>query len=245
MFDFSGKSVLITGASGGLGSQIARCLHRQGANVALSGTRHESLNELSEEMGERSKVFLCDLQDSDNVKEMAQVVEHSMEGVDILVNNAAITRDNIFLRMRESQWEEVLAVNLTAPFALTRALLRGMIKRRWGRILFVTSVVGFTGNAGQANYTAAKAALQGMAKSLALEVASREITVNCISPGFMESPMTDTLDPKQKEAILSRIPMQRMGGGKDVAAAVAYLASEEAAYITGQTLHVNGGLAMI
>lgn len=245
MFDLGGKSALITGASGGLGSQIAHCLHRQGAQLGLSGTRREALDSLAKEIGEGSEVFVCDLHDSDAIKEMASAAEQSLDGVDILINNAAITRDRICLRMSKDQWDEVLEVNLSAPFALTQALLRGMIKRRWGRILFITSVVGATGNVGQANYSSAKAALQGMAKSLALEVATRGVTVNCIAPGFMRSPMTDALDDNQKDAVISRIPVQRMGGGLDVGAAAAYLASEEAAYVTGHTLHVNGGMVMI
>ena len=245
MFDLTGKSALITGATGGLGAEIARALHRQGARVGLSGTREEVLQALATELGEGSEVFPCDLHDSESIKTLASSAEDALDGVDILVNNAAITRDNIYMRMSAEQWDEVLAVNLTAPFSLTRALLRSMVKRRWGRILYLTSVVGFTGNAGQANYTAAKAGLEGMAKSLAQEVAGRSITVNCIAPGFMVSPMTDVLPEEQKAAILSRIPMGEMGSGADVAAAAVYLASEEARYITGQTLHVNGGLAMV
>lgn len=245
MFDLTGKSALITGATGGLGAEIARALHRQGARVGLSGTREEVLQALATELGEGSEVFPCDLHDSESIKTLASAAEDALDGVDILVNNAAITRDNIYMRMSAEQWDEVLAVNLTAPFTLTRALLRSMVKRRWGRILYLTSVVGFTGNAGQANYTAAKAGLEGMAKSLAQEVAGRSITVNCIAPGFMVSPMTDVLPEEQKAAILSRIPMGEMGSGRDVAAAAVYLASEEARYITGQTLHVNGGLAMV
>ena len=245
MFDLNGRSALVTGASGGLGSAIARCLHQRGARLGLSGTRRTVLDTLARELGGDCAVFPCDLHDSQAILDMAKTAEETLDGVDILVNNAAITRDALCLRMNESHWREVMAVNLDAPFTLTRSLLRPMVKRRWGRIVFISSVVGFTGNPGQANYTAAKAALQGMAKSLALEVASRAVTVNCIAPGFMESPMTDALDAERKGEILARIPVQRMGDGKDVAAAVAYLASEEAAYVTGQTLHVNGGLAMI
>ena len=245
MFELDGKSALVTGASGGLGSQIARCLRHRGARVGLSGTRREALDALAREIGGDCAVLPCDLHDSQAIEAMAKAAEEALEGVDILVNNAAVTRDALCMRMSEGQWDEVLAVNLSAPFTLTRSLLRPMVRRRWGRILFVSSVVGFTGNPGQVNYTAAKAALQGMAKSLALEVAGRDITVNCIAPGFMQSPMTDALDDAQKAAILERIPLRRMGGGGDVAAAVAYLASREAAYVTGQTLHVNGGLAMI
>ena len=245
MFDLNGKSALITGASGGLGSAIARCLHQRGARLGLSGTRRPVLEHLATELGGDCAVLPCDLHDSQGIRDMAKAAEDALDGVDILINNAAITRDALCLRMSEEQWREVMAVNLDAPFILTRALLRSMVKRRWGRIMFISSVVGATGNPGQANYTAAKAALQGMAKSLALEVAARAITVNCIAPGFMESPMTDALDAERKAGILARIPLQRMGDGADVAAAVAYLASEEAGYVTGQTLHVNGGLAML
>ena len=245
MFDLDGKSALVTGASGGLGAEIARTLRQRGARVGLSGTRREALDALAGELGGGCAVLPCDLHDSQAVEDMAKAAEEALDGVDILVNNAGITRDNLFMRMSASQWDEVMAVNLNAPFALTRRLVRPMIKRRWGRILFITSVVGFTGNPGQANYTAAKAGLQGLAKSLALEVAARGVTVNCIAPGFMQSPMTDALDEAQKAAILARIPAQRMGGGSDVAAAAAFLASDEAAYITGETIHVNGGLAMI
>ncbi|MCY4033610.1 MAG: beta-ketoacyl-ACP reductase [Hyphomicrobiales bacterium] len=245
MFDLSGKSALITGASGGLGSDIARALHSKGARVGLSGTRKDALDALAGELGERADVFVCDLHDSASIKDLATAADETLEGVDILVNNAAITRDNIYMRMSDEQWNEVLTVNLTAPFLLTRALLRGMIKRRWGRVMFMTSVVGFTGNPGQANYTASKAGLSGMARSLALEVAARNITVNCIAPGFMETPMTAGLSEEQSGAILARIPQGRMGSGGDIGAVAAYLASEEAGYTTGQTLHVNGGMAMV
>ena len=244
MFDLSGKSALITGASGGLGSDIARAIHGRGAQVGLSGTRKDALESLAGELGERTDVFTCDLHDSASIKELATAADEALEGVDILINNAAITRDNIYMRMSDEQWDKVLAVNLTAPFLLTRALLRGMIKRRWGRVMFLTSVVGFTGNPGQANYTASKTGLSGMARSLALEVATRNITVNCIAPGFMETPMTAGLSDEQSASILARIPQGRMGSGGDIGAIAVYLASDEAGYMTGQTLHVNGGMAM-
>ena len=245
MFDLQGKSALLTGATGGLGADIARILREQGVRLFLTGTRADALNALAAELGDACHALPCDLHDPENIKSLAKTAEEALDGVDILVNNAAITRDTLAMRMSDAHWNEVVAVNLNAPFLLTRALLRPMVKRRHGRILFVSSVVGTTGNPGQANYAAAKSALSGMAKSIALEVANYGITVNCIAPGFMRSPMTDALDDKQKDAILTRIPAKRMGSGADVAAAVAYLASDEAAYVTGQTFHINGGLAMI
>jgi 3-oxoacyl-[acyl-carrier protein] reductase len=245
MFDLEGKTALVTGATGGLGGAIARALHAQGASVAISGTREEALRALAGELGERVYPLTCNLQDTDSVEALAGNAEAAMGSLDILVNNAGITRDNLFMRMKDEEWDTVLQVNLTAAFRLARASLRGMMRRRTGRIIGITSVVGVTGNPGQGNYAAAKAGMIGMSKSLAQEVASRGITVNCVSPGFIESPMTDVLNDKQRETILGRVPAGRLGKADEIAAAVVYLASDEAAYITGQTLHVNGGMAMI
>ena len=245
MFSLNGKTALVTGASGGIGSDIARALHKQGATVTLSGTRQEALDKLKDELGDRAHVAVCNLGDGAQVDELPKTAEGLMGGLDILVANAGITKDNLFMRMKDEQWDEVIRVNLTATFRLSRAVLRPMMKKKWGRIISITSVVGVTGNPGQGNYAATKAGIIGMAKSLAQEVASRNITVNCVAPGFIKSPMTDVLDDKQREAIMTKIPAGRLGSGMDVGAAVAYLASEEAAYITGQTLHVNGGMAMI
>jgi 3-oxoacyl-[acyl-carrier protein] reductase len=245
LFDLQGKKALVTGASGGLGGAIAKALHRQGAEVALSGTRRDALEKVAEELGARAHIFSANLADPQAVDGLVQAVEAALGGVDILVNNAGVTRDNLFLRMKDEEWDQVLAVNLTAAFRLSRGFLKGMMKRRYGRIIAITSVVGVTGNPGQGNYAAAKAGLIGMSKALAAEVASRNITVNCVAPGFMASPMTDSLNDKQRETILAAVPMGRLGDGTDVAAAVVYLASAEAAYVTGQTLHVNGGMAMI
>ncbi len=245
MFDLTGRKALVTGASGGIGGAVARALHAQGAAVGLSGTRRDALEALADELGGDVHVLPCDLGDSVAVEALHGQAEAALGQVDILVNNAGITRDNLFLRMKDEEWEQVLAVNLTAGFRLTRAALRGMMKRRWGRIVGITSIVGVTGNPGQGNYAAAKAGMIGMTKALAAEVAGRNITANCVAPGFIESPMTDVLDDKQKTALLGRIPAGRLGAGADVAAAVIYLASEEAAYVTGQTLHVNGGMAMV
>jgi 3-oxoacyl-[acyl-carrier protein] reductase len=245
MLDLTGRKALITGASGGIGDAIARLLHAQGATVGLHGTRVERLEALAGDLGDRVKLFPADLSDRDAVKGMAQKAETELEGVDILVNNAGITRDGLFVRMSDADWDAVLEVNLTAVFRLTRELTHPMMKRRHGRIVNITSVVGVTGNPGQANYCASKAGMIGFSKSLAQEIASRGITVNCVAPGFIESAMTGKLNEKQSEAILGAIPMKRMGTGTEVASAVAYLASDEAAYITGQTLHVNGGMAMI
>jgi 3-oxoacyl-[acyl-carrier protein] reductase len=245
LFDLKGRSALVTGASGGLGGAIARALHGQGAKVALSGTRREALETLAAELGEGAIVLPADLGDAKAVEALAPAAEAALGAIDILVNNAGVTRDNLFLRMKDEEWEQVLAVNLTAAFRLARACLKGMMRRRHGRIIGITSVVGVIGNPGQGNYVAAKAGLIGMSKALAAEVASRDITVNCVAPGFIKSPMTDALNDKQRETILSRVPMGRLGEGADVAAAVVYLASAEAAYVTGQTLHVNGGMAMI
>ncbi|MBB4302219.1 3-oxoacyl-[acyl-carrier protein] reductase [Rhodobium orientis] len=245
MFDLTGKYALVTGASGGIGGATARALHAQGATVTLSGTRAERLEGLAHELGERVHVVACDLSDRDAVDALVPKAEELMGRLDILVNNAGITRDNLFMRMKDDEWDKVLEVNLTASFRLTRAAVKGMMKRRYGRIVGITSVVGVTGNAGQGNYAATKAGLIGMSKSLAQEVASRGITVNTIAPGFIETAMTDALNEKQREAILASVPAGRLGSGADIASAVVYLASDEASYMTGQTLHVNGGMAMI
>ncbi len=245
MFDLTGLNALVTGATGGLGGAMARALHAQGATVALSGTRAAALEALAGELGGRVHVLPCNLGDKAQVEALVPAAEAAMGQVDILVNNAGITRDGLFMRMKDEDWDEVLAVNLTSSFRLSRACLKGMMKRRFGRIVSITSVVGVTGNPGQGNYAASKAGMIGMSKSLAAEVASRNITVNCVAPGFIQSPMTDALNEKQKEAIMGTIPAGRLGEGADVAAALVYLASREAAYVTGQTLHVNGGMAMI
>jgi 3-oxoacyl-[acyl-carrier protein] reductase len=245
MFDLSGRKALVTGATGGIGGAIARALHARGAIVILSGTRRAALDELARSLGERVHLVEANLSDKEAVEALVPAAEAAMGGLDILVNNAGVTRDNLFLRMKDEEWETVLAVNLTAAFRLSRAALRGMMRRRHGRIVSVGSVVGTTGNGGQGNYAASKAGLIGMTKALAAEVASRGITANVVAPGFIESPMTDALNDKQREGILGSVPMGRLGQGADVAAAVVYLASDEAAYVTGQTLHVNGGMAMI
>jgi len=245
MFDLTGMNALVTGATGGLGGGIARALHAQGATVAISGTRADVLEALAEELGERVHVLPCNLGDAAQVEALVPGAEKAMGQLDVLVNNAGITRDGLFMRMKDEDWDQVIAVNLTSAFRLSRACLRGMMKRRFGRIVSITSIVGVTGNAGQGNYAASKAGMIGMSKSLAAEVASRNITVNCVAPGFISSPMTDVLNEKQKDAIMGTIPAGRLGEGQDVAAAVVYLASREAGYVTGQTLHVNGGMAMI
>lgn len=245
MFDLTGKGALVTGASGGIGGAIAEALYAQGATVALSGTRAEALQALAAKLGTRAYAVPCNLSVVDDVEKLVAKSEAAMGQVDILINNAGITRDGLALRMKDADWQAVLDVDLTAAFRLARAALRGMMKRRWGRIVSITSVVGVTGNAGQANYAAAKAGLIGMTKALAQEVASRNITVNCVAPGFIATAMTDALDEKQREALAGRIPAGRFGAGGDIAAAVVYLAAEEAGYVTGQTLHVNGGMAMI
>ncbi len=245
MFNLTGKIALVTGATGGLGQGIARALHGQGAIVVLSGTRREALDALRLSLGERSVAVACDLADPEQVKGLVAKAEEAAGPIDILVNNAGVTRDGLSLRMKDEDWAFVLNVNLTAGFMLARAALRGMTRRRYGRIIGISSVVGVTGNAGQSNYAASKAGMIGMSKALAAEVASREVTVNCVAPGFIESPMTDALNEKQKAAILATVPAGRLGVADDVAAAVVYLASREAAYVTGQTLHVNGGMAMI
>ncbi len=245
MFDLSGKSALVTGASGGIGAATARALHAQGANVALSGTREEVLQALKDDLGERAHVCVCNLSDTEAVGALVGRAEEAMGAVDILVNNAGLTRDNIGMRMKDEEWDQVLAVNLTASFKLARAAMRGMMKRRWGRMIGITSVVGVTGNPGQANYAASKAGMIGMSKSLAQEIANRGITVNCVAPGFISTAMTDALNEAQRETILTRVPAGRLGDADEIASAVVYLASAEAAYVTGQTLHVNGGMAMI
>lgn len=245
MFDLTGRTALVTGASGGLGQAIATALHARGATVVLSGTRMEALESLRAGLGERALAEACDLSDGEQVKTLLARAEAAAGPIDILVNNAGVTRDALSLRMKDEDWDLVLQVNLTAAFKLARAALRGMTRRRFGRIVGITSVVGVTGNAGQSNYAASKAGMIGMSKSLAAEVASRDVTVNCVAPGFIESPMTDGLNDKQKTAILASVPAGRLGRGSDVASAVVYLASLEAGYVTGQTLHVNGGMAMI
>ncbi len=245
MFDLTGKTALVTGASGGIGGAIARALHGQGATVALSGTRRDALDHLAGVLKERVHVLPCNLADKDAVEALVPQAEAAMGKLDILVANAGITRDNLMVQLSDEAWDEVIAVNLTATFRLARTAVKGMMRRRGGRIIAITSVVGVTGNAGQTNYTAAKAGMIGMIKSLAQEYAKRGVTANCIAPGFIASPMTDKLNDKQKEAILSRVPAARLGDGADVAAAAVYLASDEAAYVTGQTIHVNGGMAMI
>ncbi|MGJ0392859.1 MAG: 3-oxoacyl-[acyl-carrier-protein] reductase [Methylocystis sp.] len=245
MFDLSGKTALVTGASGGIGKDIVRALISAGATVALSGTRREALEALAAEIGGTTHILPCNLADKEETEKLVPTAEAAMGGVDILVNNAGVTRDMLFMRMKDDDWDAVLNINLTSAFRLSRAVLRGMMKKRFGRIIGITSVVGVTGNPGQGNYAAAKAGMIGMSKSLAGEVASRGVTVNCVAPGFIESPMTDALTDQQKERILSAVPAGRLGTGADVASAVVYLASVEAGYVTGQTLHVNGGMAMI
>ena len=245
MFDLSGKTALVTGASGGIGGAIARALHAQGAAVGLSGTRVEALEALASALGKRAHVLPCDLSDGAATGALPGQAEAALGGLDILVNNAGLSRDNLTMRMKDEQWSQVLDVNLTAGFRLARASLRGMMKRRWGRIIGITSIVGVTGNPGQANYAASKAGMIGMSKALAQEVASRGITVNCVAPGFIETAMTDVLSEQQHKNLLAAIPARRLGTSEDVAGCVVFLASEEAGYVTGQTLHVNGGMAMI
>ena len=245
MFDLSGRKALVTGATGGIGEEIARALHAQGAIVGLHGTRVEKLETLANELGERVKIFPANLSDRDAVKALGEKAEADLEGVDILVNNAGITKDGLFVRMSDADWDAVLEVNLTSVFRLTRELAHPMMRRRFGRIVNITSVVGVTGNPGQANYCASKAGMIGFSKSLAQEIASRNVTVNCVAPGFIESAMTGKLNDKQKDAIMAAIPMKRMGTGAEIASSVVYLASNEASYVTGQTIHVNGGMAMI
>ena len=246
MFDLTGKIALVTGASGGIGGAIARALHGQGATVVLSGTRQEALDAVKAELGSRAFTVIANLSDPASVEALPKAAEEAAGGpIDILVNNAGITKDNLFMRMKDEEWDQVIAVNLTAAFRLSRAVLRGMMKKRWGRIVQITSVVAATGNPGQGNYAAAKAGLIGMSKSLAIEVASRNITVNAVAPGFIQTAMTDVLNDQQKAMIAGRVPAGRIGMPQEIAAAVAYLASEEAAYVTGETIHINGGMAMI
>lgn len=245
MFDLTGKRALVTGATGGIGSSIVRRFVESGAAVAATGTRAEKLEELADEFGDKVHAVRCDLAKADSIREMSSAAAEALGSVDILVNNAGITRDSLFLRLSESDWNDVIAINLDAAMLLSKSVLRGMMKSRWGRIINVTSVIGSTGNPGQANYAAAKAALTGFGKSLAAEVASRGITVNALAPGFIATDMTDKLSDQQRERILGNVPVGRMGTADEIAAAALFLASEEAGYVTGQTLHVNGGLAMI
>ncbi len=246
MFSLAGKTALVTGASGGIGAAVAKTLHAAGATIAISGTRVAVLQELKSALGgERVHCVPCNLSSVEDVEKLVPAAEAAMGGVDILVNNAGITRDGLAMRMKDEDWQSVLDVNLTSSFRLARATMKLMMKKRWGRIVSITSVVGVTGNPGQANYVASKAAIIGMSKSLAQELASRNVTVNCVAPGFISSPMTDVLNDKQRETILGRIPAGRMGTGDEIAAAVLFLASNEAAYVTGHTLHVNGGMAMV
>lgn len=245
MFDLNGKNALITGASGGIGGAIATALHQAGATVALSGTRVEPLEALAAQLGDRVHVLPCNLSDAEAVNALPKQAADAMGSVDILVNNAGITRDNIFMRMSDDEWSSVLEVNLTSTMRLCKGVIRGMMKSRWGRIVNISSIVGATGNPGQANYAASKAGMVGMSKSIAYEVASRGITVNCVAPGFITTAMTEKLTDDQKAGILSQVPAGRMGEPDEIAAAVLYLASPEAAYVTGTTLHVNGGMAML
>ncbi len=246
MFSLQGKTALVTGASGGIGAAVAKALHAAGATVAISGTRAAVLEELKASLGvERVHVVPCNLSSPEDVEKLVPAAAEAMGGLDILVNNAGITRDGLAMRMKDEDWQAVLDVNLTSSFRLARAAMKLMMKKRWGRIVSVTSIVGVTGNAGQANYVASKAALIGLSKSLAQELATRNVTVNCVAPGFIATPMTDALNDKQKEGILAKIPAGRMGSPEDIAAAVLFLASEEAGYVTGHTMHVNGGMAMV
>jgi 3-oxoacyl-[acyl-carrier protein] reductase len=245
MFDLTGKTALVTGATGGIGGSIARALHAQGATVALSGTRRDVLDQIAVALGERVHVLPCNLADDADVEKLVPAAEEKMQKLDILVANAGVTRDNLFVQLKDEDWDQVIAINLSATFRLARAAVKGMMRRRYGRVIGITSVVGVTGNAGQSNYTAAKAGMIGMFKSVAQEYAKRNVTANCIAPGFIATPMTDKLNDKQREAILARVPAGRLGDPGDIAAAAIYLASDEAAYVTGQTIHVNGGMAMI
>lgn len=245
MFDLTGKTALVTGATGGIGGAIARAFHSQGATVALSGTRREVLETLANDLKERAHVLPCNLSNVEEVEALVPAAEKAMGQVDILVCNAGITRDNLFVQMKDEEWDQVVAVNLSATFRLARAATKLMMRKRYGRLIGITSVVGVTGNAGQSNYTAAKAGMIGMFKSIAQEYARRNVTANCIAPGFIATAMTDALNDKQRAAILEKVPAGRLGAGDDIAAAAVYLASAEAAYVTGQTLHINGGMAMI
>jgi len=244
MFDLTGKTALVTGATGGIGAGVARALHAQGATIAISGTRAAVLEALAAELGSRVHVLPCDLADKDAVEKLVPDAEAKMEKLDILVANAGVTKDNLFVQLRDEDWDQVIAVNLTSTFRLARAAVKTMMRRRFGRVIGISSVVGVTGNPGQGNYTASKAGIIGMMKSIAAEYAKRNVTANCIAPGFIATPMTDKLNEKQREAILGRVPAGRLGTPADVAAAAVFLASDEAAYVTGQTLHVNGGMAM-
>jgi 3-oxoacyl-[acyl-carrier protein] reductase len=244
MFDLSGKTALITGASGSIGGGIARAFHAQGATVTLSGTRREQLDQLASELGDRVHVLPCDLSDMVAVEKLVPEAEAAMGKLDILVANAGMNRDNLFVQLKDEDWDRVIAVNLTATFRLTRAAVTTMMRRRWGRIIGISSIVGFTGNPGQGNYTAAKAGLVGMMKSVAAEYAKRNVTANCIAPGVIASPMIDKLNDKQREGIMDKVPSRKLGQPADIAAAAVYLASDEAHYVTGQTIHVNGGMVM-
>ena len=244
MFDLEGKKALITGASGGIGKEIAKVLIEHNAEVCISGRNHEELNDLKKTLGKKCHVVTCDLSKKDEILELVKKTEEFMEYIDILINNAGITKDNIFLRMSENEWEDVLSVNLNSTFSILKLITKGMVKRKYGRIINISSIVGVTGGAGQVNYSASKAGLIGLTKSLSQEIATRNITVNCIAPGFIETPMTEKLDVKRKDAIISSIPMNRIGTPKDLSSAIIFLASQESSYITGQTLHINGGLYM-
>ena len=245
MFDLTGKGALVTGESGGIGAAVAKALHAQGANVAISGTRKEKLDALAKELGDRVHVLPCDLRDRAAVVKLAEEAEKTVGQVDILVNNAGITHDNLFMRMKDEEWDDVINVNLNSVFVLTRGILRGMMRRRYGRIVNIASISGVFGNPGQANYAASKAGLVGMTKSLAREVASRGITANAIAPGFISTPMTDALTPKQVEMIAAAIPAQKFGRPDDIASAVVFLSSQESGYVTGETMHINGGMVMV
>ena len=245
MFDLTGRTALVTGATGGIGGAIARALHAQGAAVAISGTRREMLDGLASELEARVHVLPCNLSDDAAVEALVPAAEAAMGGVDILVANAGITRDNLFVQLRDEDWDDVIKVNLTATFRLARAATKLMMRKRFGRIIAITSIVGVTGNPGQGNYTASKAGLIGMIKTLGAEYAKRGVTANCIAPGFIKTPMTDALNDKQREAILARVPAARLGAPEDIAAAAVFLSSNEAGYVTGQTIHINGGMAMV
>lgn len=245
MFDLTGKTALVTGATGGIGAAIARALHGQGATVAISGTRAAVLETLAGELGSRVHVLPCDLADKDAVERLVPDAEAKMEKLDILVANAGVTKDNLFVQLKDEDWDQVIAINLTATFRLTRAAVKTMMRRRFGRVIGISSVVGVTGNPGQGNYTASKAGMIGMMKTVGAEYAKRNVTANCIAPGFIATPMTDKLNEKQREGILARVPAGRLGTPADIASAAVYLASDEAGYVTGQTIHINGGMAML
>jgi 3-oxoacyl-[acyl-carrier protein] reductase len=244
MFDLTGKTALVTGASGAIGGAIARALHGNGATIAISGTRREQLDTLAGELGSRVHVLPCDLADKDAVEALVPAAEEAMAKLDILVANAGVTKDNLFVQLKDEDWDQVIAINLTSTFRLTRAAVKTMMRRRYGRVIGISSVVGVTGNPGQGNYTASKAGLIGMMKTVGAEYAKRNVTANCIAPGFIATPMTDKLNEKQREGILARVPAGRLGTPADIASAAVYLASDEAAYVTGQTIHINGGMAM-